>query len=111
MSKTIVIPTDRGSRVRVVVNHKVYEYAAGTTQTVPDEVAELLENSAAEAPVPGRRAVAPLEAPKRDTSGTGAPVRTDDNGNLYVEKNATAYGIYVDEHKVIVPEEPIVPEG
>ena len=104
MSKTIVIPTDRGSRVRVVINHKVYEYAAGTTQTVPDEVAALLSDSAAEAPVTGRRATAPLEAPERQLGPNGVPVHVADDGSLYVEKDATAYGIYVEEHKVIVPQ-------
>lgn len=103
MSKTIVIPNDRGSRVRVVINHKVYEYAAGSTQTVPDEVAALLENSTAEAPVPGRRAVAPLEAPRRQTEG-GVPVHVRDDGSLYINDAASTEGIYVDEHKVVIPQ-------
>ena len=105
MAKTIKIPEDRGNPVKVVINHKVYQYTAGTTQSVPDEVAALLENSQAEAPVTGRRATAPLEAPVRDAEQNGTPVRVDDNGNLYVERPATTYGIYVDEHKVVVPEE------
>lgn len=104
MSKTIVIPTNRGSRVRVVINHTIYEYAAGTTQTVPDEVAALLENSAAEAPTPGRRAVAPLEAPERQTGSGGVPVHVADDGSLYMNPDSTTEGIYVDGHKVVVPQ-------
>ena len=80
-------------------------YTAGTTQTVPDEVAAALERSAEETPVPGRRTVAPLEAPVRDVSGTGTPVRVDDNGMMYVPETATAQGIYVEGHKVVVPED------
>lgn len=104
MSKTIVIPTDRGSRVKVVINHTLYEYTAGTTQTVPDEVAAMLENSAAEAPVTGRRAVAPLEAPERQTGSDGVPLRVGDDGTLYMDADATTEGIYVSGHKVIVPQ-------
>lgn len=104
MSKTIQIPSDRGNPVRVVINRVLYQYTAGTTQTVPDEVAALLENSEAEDPVTGRRTTAPLEAPVRDVSGTGTPVRVNDDGELYVPQASTAQGIYVDDHSVIVPQ-------
>ncbi len=39
MSKTITIPTGVGNPVSVVVNGRKFSYPAGTTQTVPDEVA------------------------------------------------------------------------
>lgn len=42
MSRSIVIPSDRGSRITVVINGKEYVYAAGATVTVPDEVAAVI---------------------------------------------------------------------
>ena len=50
MSKTIKMPTDRGSRITVEINGKKYVYAAGVQYTVPDEVAAAIDNSLAEKP-------------------------------------------------------------
>ena len=50
MSKTIVMPTDRGSRITVEINGRKYVYKAGTQYTVPDEVAAAIDESLAEKP-------------------------------------------------------------
>ena len=109
MAKTIVIPNDKGNPVTVVLNGKKYVYTAGETVSVPDEVAALLEDNDSEAVVYGRRATAPLEAPKRKGSNVGVPVLTDDDGNLYADAEgvaAAALGeIYVEGHKLIIPNE------
>ena len=44
MSKSITIPSDRGSRITVVINGMTYVYQAGATVTVPDEVAAAIAN-------------------------------------------------------------------
>lgn len=44
MSKSITIPSDRGSRITVVINGVTYVYQAGATVTVPDEVAAAIAN-------------------------------------------------------------------
>ena len=50
MSKTITIPSDRGSRVIVEINGVQYIYAAGSTVTVPDAVAACIADSVAMKP-------------------------------------------------------------
>lgn len=50
MSKSITIPTNRGSRITVVINEEEYVYAAGETVTVPNEVAALIEDAIANEP-------------------------------------------------------------
>ena len=50
MSKSITIPTDRGSRVIVEINGVQYIYAAGSTVTVPDAVAACIADSVAMKP-------------------------------------------------------------
>ena len=84
MSKSITIPSDRGSRITVNINGVEYVYAAGATVTVPDEVAAVIENALAEKPAAGRKAYAPLDAPKRKGAATGIAVMVDDDGNLYI---------------------------
>ena len=44
MSKQVVIPSDSKPTLKLTINNKVYEYTAGATVTVPDEVAELIEH-------------------------------------------------------------------
>ena len=43
MSKSVKIPSDYQD-FTVVINNTVYTYKGGTTQTVPDEVAAVIEN-------------------------------------------------------------------
>jgi hypothetical protein len=50
MSKTITIPSDRGSRIIVDINGVEYVYAAGATVTVPDEVAACIADAVAMKP-------------------------------------------------------------
>ena len=109
MSKTIRIPDDRGNPVNVVINGKKYIYTAGDTVSVPDEVAALFEANDGNSVIYGRRATAPLEAPKRKGSDEGVPVLTDDDGNLYASVDDVAEAalgkIYVEGHKAIIPSE------
>lgn len=44
MSKSVTIPTYMQPDFVCTINNTTYRYKAGTTQTVPDEVAELIEN-------------------------------------------------------------------
>ena len=104
MSKTITIPDDRGSRVYVTINGRDYVYTAGETVTVTDEVAALFENNEVNGVSHGRRAVAPLEAPVRQTGEGGIPIHVDDDGNLFGDGGASIQAIYVEGHKVIVPQ-------
>lgn len=107
MSKTITIPSDKGSRVFVTINGREYVYKAGEAVTVPDEVAALFASNAYEAVVYGRHAVAPLKAPERKGSKAGVPVLVDDEGNLYADAQAAGQAaldmIYVDGHKAVIP--------
>lgn len=48
MSKSIVIPTNRGSRITVTLNGVIYTYQAGATATVPDAVADIIERFCAD---------------------------------------------------------------
>lgn len=51
MSKSVTIPTYMQPDFVCTINNVTYRYKAGTTQTVPDEVAELIENINASVPV------------------------------------------------------------
>lgn len=51
MSKSVKIPTYMQPDWVCTINNTTYRYKAGTTQTVPDEVAELIENINAQEPV------------------------------------------------------------
>lgn len=104
MSKTITIPTDRGSRVYVTINNTNYVYKAGDTVSVPDEVAALFENNAYSKLSP-RRGVSPLNPKKYQDGATGVPISSDEFGNLYGDPASFVSGIYVEDHTVIVPEE------
>lgn len=104
MAKTITIPSDRGSRVTVTLNGTTYTYAAGATVSVPDAVAALFESNEINRVSHGRRAVAPLEAPVRQTSEGGIPIHVDDNGNLFGDGGAAISAIYVEGHKLIIPQ-------
>lgn len=55
MAKTVTIPSDQGNPVVVVLNGKKYIYTAGSTVSVPNEVAALLEANAGNAVIYGRR--------------------------------------------------------
>lgn len=57
MSKSITIPSNRGSRITVKINETEYVYAAGATVTVPDEVAAQIADMIANDPG-GTRATA-----------------------------------------------------
>lgn len=104
MAKTITIPSNRGSRVSVKLNGVTYTYAAGETVSVPDEVAALFESNDEQAVTYGRRATAPLEAPKRLSGNGGIPIHVDDEGNLYGDPGAAIDAIYVEEHKLVIPQ-------
>lgn len=104
MSKTIQIPSDKGNPVFVTLNGKKYTYTAGETVSVPDEVAALFDNNDGENVIYGRRATAPLEAPKRKGDGGGIPILTDDEGNLYGDGGSSIDAIYVEGHKLIIPQ-------
>ncbi len=108
MATTITIPSDKGNPVIVVLNGVKYTYTAGTTVSVPDEVAALFEANDGNSVIYGRRAVAPLEAPEILEDGdTGIAVTVDDNGNLYANAgdvaDAVLNEIYVDGHVLIIP--------
>ena len=98
MSKTIKIPSGIGNPVDVVLNGIKYSYPAGSMQTVPDEVAALIESNERQAVVYGRRASAPLEATERKGSAEGVPVQTDDEGRLYVPAAGIAHVALSDAH-------------
>lgn len=51
MSKSVTIPTYMQPDFVCTINNTTYRYKAGTTQTVPDAVAELIENINAQEPV------------------------------------------------------------
>lgn len=109
MSKTIKIPEGFGNPVSIMLNGRKYTYTAGSTETVPDEVAALLQSNDLNSVIYGRRATSPLEAPDRkgDTAGVAAVV--DDEGNIYVPAEGIAKAalseIYVEGHKLIIPSE------
>lgn len=108
MSKTITIPSDRGSRVFVTINRHSYVYKAGATETVPDEVAALFESNDYAAITP-RRGVSPLEPGEYIALGTDTlPVGTDDAGNLYVPKasiiETVLNNITVEDHTLVIGE-------
>lgn len=104
MSKTITIPSDRGSRVYVTINGKDYVYTAGATETVPDEVAALFESNSYQEVQHGRHAAAPLDA-KRKGDKEAVPVLVDDQGRLHVPTAAALSGIHVEGHKLIIPDD------
>lgn len=52
MSRSVTIPTYMQPDFVCTINNVTYRYKAGTTQEVPDEVAELIENIDAQEPVP-----------------------------------------------------------
>lgn len=97
MSKTITIPSDKGSRVIVTVNNKEYVYKAGVTATVPDEVAALFEANAYYSASP-RRGVAPLNPKDYGEDKDGVHIVTDSEGNMYAP-------VRVEGHTLIIGEE------
>lgn len=102
MSKTIRIPTDKGSRIVVTINKEKYIYEAGDTVTVPDEVAALLESNEYAEYAP-RKAVAQLNPKKYGKEG--APVYSDEYGNMYTDPVAALDEIHVEEHMLVIPDE------
>lgn len=108
MSKTITIPDDL-TRLEVEINGVHYTYTGGETVEVPDEVAALLQNNAANSPEAlGTRPVgSPLAAENKKGNKAGVPVLTDEQGNLYADSDAAAEAalgkIHVDGHKVVIP--------
>ena len=91
MSKTITIPGAAGCRITVVLNGARYIYTAGETATVPDEVADLLENNEGNAVIYGRSASAPLTAAAVQYDGTDfVPVFTDSYGRMLIRKSDLA---------------------
>ena len=85
MSKTITIPADV-SRMEIIINEKTWTFAGGATVTVPDEVADLIANNAANKPS-GKR---PVENPiGNDGLYTGTDyieVYTTEDGTLRIKK-------------------------
>lgn len=57
MSKVVVIPNDMKPNWRCEINNTIYEYEAGSTQSVPDEVADVISNINASKPTQGRGGV------------------------------------------------------
>ena len=92
MSKTITIPSDRGSRVIVEINGVQYIYAAGSTVTVPDAVAACIADSEAMKPGGYRESgfdeahvglEARVEALEAGGGGSSLPeVSATDNGDV-----------------------------
>lgn len=103
MSKRITIPSDNGTPVIVHLNGVKHTYTAGDTVTVPDEIAALFESNEGNGVSHGRRAVAPLEAPVRQTGEGGIPIHVDDDGNLYGDPGSAIDAIYVEGHKLVIP--------
>lgn len=68
MSKSIKIPDTMNPFV-VILNGKKYVYEAGATETVPDEVAELIESIPAPASAPAVEA--PWEVPEATEDAAG----------------------------------------
>ncbi len=87
MSKTITIPTGVGNPVSVVVNGRKFSYPAGTTQTVPDEVAAIFESNSMEHVSYGRRAGAPLSAEGPLNDNEFLPVFATSDGRLRIRKS------------------------
>ena len=110
MSKTITIPSDL-TRLEVEINGVHYTYTGGETVEVPDDVAALLQNNAANSPAAlGTRPVhSPLAAENKKGNKAGVPVMTDESGNLYADADAAAAAalgkIHVNGHKVVIPNE------
>ena len=87
MSKSITIPSGCGNPVVVVINGVKYIYPAGSEQTVPDEVAALLETNAKEAVIYGRRATAPLETEGLYNNDDYISLYVNDKGQLRIRKS------------------------
>lgn len=87
MSKTITIPSGFGNPVVVILNGVKYTYPAGSTQTVPNEVAALFEDNMGESVIYGRRASAPLEAGGIYDGDEFIPVYTTADGKLLIKKS------------------------
>jgi hypothetical protein len=90
MAKTITVPADRGNPVVVQVNGKKYQYTAGATVSVPDEVASLLGNNSQQDVEYGRVPTAPLTPTKRNEDGSGIPVSVSDTGEMFADGEAAA---------------------
>lgn len=60
MSKSVTIPSTNSPMWTCCINGTCYSYSAGSTQTVPDEVAALINDI---------RALDPREAPEDGTAG------------------------------------------
>lgn len=77
MSKSITIPSDRGSRITVKVNGREYTYPAGASVTVPDEVAAAIENMLAMDPGGVRKSAdaAFLEGVEKEIDGVRDDIR------------------------------------
>ncbi len=107
MSQTVVIPSDV-TRLEVEINGVHYTYTGGETVTVPDSVAYLILNNAANKPSGTRPVGAPLAATDQKGNKEGVPVLTDEQGNLYADSAGVAEAalseIYVDGHKAVIPD-------
>lgn len=86
MSKTITIPASVGSRVTVVLNGQTYELPTGAEISVPDEVAELFDNNAKNAPKTGGAGL-PLKASGLIGELPGIPVYVREDGTLVICKS------------------------
>ena len=71
MSKSVKIPAEPNPWV-CRINEKTYSYPAGTTQTVPDEVAEIIAANAA-------------MAPQESTAGVGKFLRKTATGQEWAD--------------------------
>ena len=82
MSKTVKIP-DNMKPWRAELNGVKYEYEAGSTQTVPDEVAELIARSEKRDDAPAAKAPWEIEIPEQEAPASELPeVSADDNGDV-----------------------------
>lgn len=84
--KTILIPMNSNPFV-VVINNNVYQYKAGQTMEVPDEVAEAIENALALEPKPKRY----LSKFAQFTEGTVSEIH---EGDLEGIQTVSAYAFY-----------------
>lgn len=86
MAKTVTIPADV-SRMEITINNKTYVYQGGATVSVPNEVAALIENNAANKPGGTRPASEPLNAAGLYAGDDYIAVYTRPDGTLCIKKS------------------------
>ena len=122
MSKTVTIPSDRGYWWECKINGVLYRFPAGTTQTVPDEVAALIGNINDQTPVPapdnkkpgqifvwtedgGKWIDIPKELPEGRTPGTILAVGVDGELKWVQEPTGEAQAVQYGSEQSLTDEE------